>query len=730
MKRIIILAVTCAVLFSTQVYAQTTRYVKTTGTTTAANAANATSWAAACNDLQAVINVSAAGDSIWVATGTYKPNRKADALTSITANNRDNAFVLKAGVRIYGSFAGTETTLAQRQLPTGGNYGTILSGDIGTPNDSTDNCYHIVIGVNIPNDNNTVLDGFTITGGYADNTVDSITVNGYGIDKHRGGGIYNRKSSPVLENITVRNNAASHRAGGIYNYDASSPVLTNVSINNNKATYGGGILNYISSPVLTDVTINNNTAYSEGGGISNFASSPVLTDVTISNNRADFSSYSYGGGMRNNNSNPILTNVTLSDNKATDGGGMYNDNSSSPVLTNVTISNNIATSDGGGMYNNNSSPVLTDITISNNIANICGGGMYNNSSSSPELVNVIIKENIATNSGGGMYNNTSHPILTNAIISSNTAGIHGGGIYNYNSSQPVLTNVTISNNKAVTAGAGVRNANSSSPDTRNSIIWGNTLSSGTVSNVENSSSNPTYSNTLVGGETIGNGIILNGNPMFVDTANRDYYLLLTSPCVNAGSNAFYSPDSTPDLSHITTDIAGNPRSFGNDIDLGAYEYTIFYTVTFESNGGTTVASIQAVHGATISKPADPTKTGNTFEGWYKDAGLTNSWDFTTDMVISDTTLYAKWKLDVGISEINTTTVKLYPNPTTGQLTMDNGELAIENVEVYDVYGKLILRHCERGEAIQTIDISHLSNGVYFVKIKTEKGEAIRKIVKQ
>ena len=60
----------------------TTRYVKTTGSTVsspinnfsnAANAINATSWESACSDLQAVINVSSAGDMIFVAAGIYKP---------------------------------------------------------------------------------------------------------------------------------------------------------------------------------------------------------------------------------------------------------------------------------------------------------------------------------------------------------------------------------------------------------------------------------------------------------------------------------------------------------------------------------------------------------------------------------------------------------------------------------------------------------------------------------
>ncbi|WP_202556053.1 InlB B-repeat-containing protein, partial [Paenibacillus silvestris] len=47
-------------------------------------------------------------------------------------------------------------------------------------------------------------------------------------------------------------------------------------------------------------------------------------------------------------------------------------------------------------------------------------------------------------------------------------------------------------------------------------------------------------------------------------------------------------------------------------------------------------------GATITKPADPTRAGYTFSGWYKDEGYASVWNFATDTVSANTTLYAKW----------------------------------------------------------------------------------------
>jgi hypothetical protein len=79
---------------------------------------------------------------------------------------------------------------------------------------------------------------------------------------------------------------------------------------------------------------------------------------------------------------------------------------------------------------------------------------------------------------------------------------------------------------------------------------------------------------------IGNGIVLNGDPLFVDTANGDYRLSFCSPAINMGSNACYSPDSLPDLSGITTDLDGNPRIHDGIVDLGAYEFQLL-TVSFE-----------------------------------------------------------------------------------------------------------------------------------------------------
>jgi len=67
-----------------------------------------------------------------------------------------------------------------------------------------------------------------------------------------------------------------------------------------------------------------------------------------------------------------------------------------------------------------------------------------------------------------------------------------------------------------------------------------------------------------------------------------------------------------------------------------------YTVTFDSQGGSTVSSQTVEDGGLVTEPTAPMKEGYTFGGWYKESGCTNAWDFATDRVIADVTLYVKW----------------------------------------------------------------------------------------
>ena len=233
----------------------------------ATGANNGTSWNDAYTTLTVALTAALAGNEIWVAEGTYKPTSGVD---------RSQSFEMTDGVAIYGGFAGGETAREERDWVA---HPTILSGDIGTPGDSSDNSCTVVEG-----NDNAVLDGFTVTGG---NNGDNY-----------GGGMYNLSDSVTVTNCTFKGNSA-HYGGGMYN-NLTPPTVTNCTFSSNSATKGGGMFNFNTSPTVTNCTFSSNSATNSGGGMYNdnmswySHGSPTVINCTFSNNSA-----TYGGGMLN-----------------------------------------------------------------------------------------------------------------------------------------------------------------------------------------------------------------------------------------------------------------------------------------------------------------------------------------------------------------------------------------------------------------------------------------------
>ncbi|MBR5012641.1 MAG: InlB B-repeat-containing protein, partial [Clostridia bacterium] len=71
--------------------------------------------------------------------------------------------------------------------------------------------------------------------------------------------------------------------------------------------------------------------------------------------------------------------------------------------------------------------------------------------------------------------------------------------------------------------------------------------------------------------------------------------------------------------------------------------TLKYTVTFDTNGGSTIAPIEVDKNKRVTKPADPTRGTDEFQGWYTDNNtFLTPWNFDINIVTKDTTLYANW----------------------------------------------------------------------------------------
>lgn len=95
-------------------------------------------------------------------------------------------------------------------------------------------------------------------------------------------------------------------------------------------------------------------------------------------------------------------------------------------------------------------------------------------------------------------------------------------------------------------------------------------------------------------------------------------------------------------SPVIADASGNLyyiNDSGTLFKLGAVES---WTVAFNSNGGSACdTKFVATADGKLVKPADPTRDGYTFGGWYTDEACTQAYDFSTP-VTADLTLYAKW----------------------------------------------------------------------------------------
>jgi len=88
------------------------------------------------------------------------------------------------------------------------------------------------------------------------------------------------------------------------------------------------------------------------------------------------------------------------------------------------------------------------------------------------------------------------------------------------------------------------------------------------------------------------------------------------------------------------------------------------------------------------------------------------------------------KTILSVRELPGQEFSIYPNPTCGEFTIDNGQLTINNVEIYDVYGRKVeTRRAASLQAEIVINISHLQSGIYFVKIYSEANQiAIKKLI--
>ena len=267
-------------------------------------------WENAFINLQDALNTAQPFDSIWVADGTYYP----DEGVGYTNDDRVASFFLPDSVAIYGGFNGTETLLSQRDWDVNLS---ILSGEIQQDGDSTNNSYVVVLStvpapVVIP-DSTWVLDGFTITSGYLDESYPLFSTNiAPGLASY---------GTQQFSNLIIENNAASYMAfsgvskvissGMAYTIPSNtvSAKLSNITVRNNHLTLGVPYNTFLFWGIERSV-----------GGAAIVGTSPTvnslidLDNFQIENNSVTGSEYGAAGGFLLLNISGTISQSTISNN--------------------------------------------------------------------------------------------------------------------------------------------------------------------------------------------------------------------------------------------------------------------------------------------------------------------------------------------------------------------------------------------------------------------------------
>jgi len=159
----------------------------------------------------------------------------------------------------------------------------------------------------------------------------------------------------------------------------------------------------------------------------------------------------------------------------------------------------------------------------------------------------------------------------------------------------------------------------------------------------------------------------------------------------------------------------------------------YYTITATSSSNGTISPLGdtvVLAGASVTFTFTPDE-GYAIEALFVDDNnieLTG-YTYTFSNVDANHTIHVDFVI-VGVKEHALENVLLlYPNPTTGELKIKNWELKINNVEIFDLTGKILFT-VHDSLFTNSIDISHLPAGVYFVRLNTETGFLTKKLIKE
>lgn len=529
------------------------------------------------------------------------------------------------------------------------------------------------------------------------------TIKGNRATQHGGGGIgIYVLGTFIMNDGEITENVSSTYGGGAYAAQATHVstepndwckiIINNGDIHNNEANYGGGLAaQYNGNITMHDGAVYDNHATSYGGGVlvnnSIYENEGVFFDLkngSIYGNTTD----GYGGGILvMDNSSGYTSTVTIGE--AT--------GNTIPLI----YSNSSELHGGGGImlvsnYSGSYAKIHNGHIYDNHANNGTGGGIALHGGSHLTIHNATIggdgsdEGNTAIRGGGiGTFVGTSETTIEKVTIENNEAIINGGGIYLEKvPTLEILDDTSIISNTAGNEGGAIYTAdftdymNLISSDYQNLQLGSKTRFSNNTANnaylppaIATSYTNIQYATSSIssnGGylNPINNYDINYVNPpalalyTIVYDANGgsgnyesdqivgEAYTVLGATQTDIHRDGFtfkgWSASATGSIEYLGGETLTQVLAEGETLTLYAQweeNASLTYTVTFDTNGGSDVASILGVNGGSlINKPTDPTKTNAKFLGWYLDNNtFENPWDFNRDSINEDITLYAKWE---------------------------------------------------------------------------------------